>query len=76
MAVNNKAREDLDLHGLVCGAEAAPADSPESRMKTSLMAAIETIQADAAALKPAFRELGVFLFFFGDPDRFERFQKH
>ena len=37
--------------------------SPESRMKTSLMAAIETIQADAATHKPAFRELGVFLFY-------------
>ena len=40
-----------------------PAASPESRMKTSLMAAIETIQADAAALRSAFRELGVFLFY-------------
>ena len=40
-----------------------PAASPESRMKTSLMAAIETIQGDAAALRPAFRELGVFLFY-------------
>ena len=32
VAVNNKAREDLGLHGLVCGAEAAPKDSPETRM--------------------------------------------
>lgn len=43
--------------------EMARQSSAENRMKTSLMTAIEGIQADAAALRPAFRELGVFLFY-------------
>ena len=37
--------------------------SPANQMKVSLMAAIETVQGRAAAMKPTFHELGVFLFF-------------
>jgi len=37
--------------------------SPANQMKVSLMAAIETVQGRAAAMKSTFHELGVFLFF-------------
>lgn len=43
--------------------QAGAAASAANQMKGSLMAAIETVQSRAAAMKVTFHELGVFLFF-------------